>query len=95
MNATRGDPLADVVHTQIILRHAGLPAHWWQRWPQQGLRFLLNRHFTSEYLRLNPLDQRHLVRWYIPVIAARLSEEIHNERASLLFALEGLCRELK
>jgi uncharacterized protein (TIGR02172 family) len=85
-DATRGDPLADVARSSLLLSLAvlppGLPAH---------LRLLLRlgrRMFHNLYLKryhqLYPGGLQQLISWQPIVAAARLSNEIPAEREHLL-----------
>lgn len=69
-NAARGDPHADVARTLLLLH--GVPPGW-------------RRAAAFAYLRAyGPLDRGLVARWRPVWAAARLSEDVHEERAYLL-----------
>jgi hypothetical protein len=59
---------------------------------QRGLIALAKQRFSSVYLRqyrrLRRIDDRDIAAWRLPIFAARLGEEIEEERAGL----QGLIR---
>ncbi|MDQ3250526.1 MAG: phosphotransferase [Chloroflexota bacterium] len=92
LDATQGNPLADVARTSLLIRFAGLPPPAMQRAGQAILRALLHTVYLRRYFQLRPGGQRELQRWLIPVTAARLLEDQPGEQAPLLAYLEKLLR---
>jgi aminoglycoside phosphotransferase (APT) family kinase protein len=85
MTASRGNPAGDVARTLFLLGHGGVPPHLPR--VQRSLVGLVRRRFRGVYLRqyrrLRPLDQREVDAWRLPILAARLGEEIEAEPAAL------------
>lgn len=88
MDATAGNPLADVARTYMILRFSGLPARQPARWLQQQLRSRMCAIYLQHYRHLRPFDPQQLERWLIPVITIRLEENVTGETSALLRYLE-------
>jgi len=83
MTATRGNPIADVARTCLLLR-AGALRNSLAEWIAYGLR----EQFASSYLRrygeLRALDHAQIAAWMPVIAAARLNENIAAERAQVL-----------
>ena len=86
LTAGSGSPAADVARTLFLLRGAAIP-------PvipavQRAVIVQLRRRFAAvyigEYRRRGTLDEREVAQWRLPILAARLGEEIEAERAPLL-----------
>lgn len=90
MDATRGDPLADVSRTWLLFRKASLPASVGtiQRWLASATRGWLWSVYLRRYRQLRPCSKQELVAWQLPTAAARLAEGIPEERALLLAFVE-------
>lgn len=89
-NARRGDPMADVARSRMMLRLGEPPpgtALALRALARVG-RSLLVALYLRSYRRLRPLDMGTVRRWEIPVAAARLSEGIKEEVPRLLALLE-------
>lgn len=80
----RGNPLADVARTLLILEAVG----WHTKGPQgmalKALVRVLRAAYLREYLRLTGAQAGQLRAWRAPMAAARLSEGIAVERGWLL-----------
>ena len=90
-NARRGDPMADVGRTRVMLRLGEAPpgtSFALRALARVGRNLLLSQYLRS-YRRLRPLDMDAVKRWEIPIAAARLSEGIEEEVPRLLAFLEG------
>ncbi|MCB0970546.1 MAG: phosphotransferase [Acidimicrobiales bacterium] len=85
-NATRGDPLADVARTQVMLQIGALPpsAPAVVRGLARGGRAVLVARWARGYARRRPVDRTALARWRVVAATARLAEDIEAERAALL-----------
>ncbi len=89
-NVTRGDPTADFVRTNLMIRMGSIP-------PGQPLvirygaivaRGLMRTSYVRAYRRARPLDMALAARWEIPVAAARIADGIEPERPKLIKLLE-------
>ena len=85
MTACCGNPAGDVARTVLLLRDSGVPSH--MPAAERTLVALLRKRLSSVYLqryrRLRALDLRELAAWRLPILAARLAEEIEAERPAL------------
>ncbi len=85
-SARRGDPLADVSRTLLILRGGALPPatpiHI--RILTALVRSVVAWRYLREYRRLRPFDDTELSAWASVSVAARLAHGIQEERAYLL-----------
>jgi len=93
-NATRGDPMADVARTRMMLRLGEAPpgTSFALRALARVGRSLLVTLYLRSYRRARPLDMDAVKRWEMPVAAARLSEGIEEEVPRLLALLEHAAR---
>lgn len=90
MTACRGNPLADVARTCLLLTVGHVP------YGGRVLRALLNlsrkrlrRGYIARYLELNPdTTYQDISTWMVPVAAGRLREGIDGEKAWLLQFIE-------
>jgi aminoglycoside phosphotransferase (APT) family kinase protein len=89
-NARRGDPMADVARTRMMLRLGEAPPGTSFALRAMALvgRNLLVALYLRSYRKVRPLDMRAVKRWEIPITAARLSEGIEEEVPRLLALLE-------
>jgi aminoglycoside phosphotransferase (APT) family kinase protein len=76
MTATRGNPLADVARTSVLLKWAepgpGTPALI--KILLGSIRRKFHGHYLSEYLKLTGARQADVEAWELPMLAARLME---------------------
>jgi len=89
-NATRGDPMADVARTRMMIRLGEAPPgspFALRALALIGRNLLLSQYLRS-YRRARPLDMDAVKRWEIPIAAARLAEGIEEEVPRLLAFLE-------
>jgi aminoglycoside phosphotransferase (APT) family kinase protein len=96
MTAKRGNPLADVARTSLILRLGQPPPGTPGRRLIEFLRAAFHALYLRRYFQLRPgspvaadLGQKELAAWQLPVAAARLREEIPTERERLLALVEA------
>ena len=89
-NVRRGDPTADFARTDMMIRIGDVPpgAPIAVRIGAVFARGLMRRAYLRAYGRLRPIDKELAARWFYPVAANRLTEEIEPERAKLLKLLE-------
>jgi aminoglycoside phosphotransferase (APT) family kinase protein len=95
MTATRGNPLADVARTSVLLKWAepgpGTPSL--VKVLLNGIRRKFHRHYLSEYLRLTGVKQDEIDEWELPVLAARLMEWLPPSEKQVL--VENIREKLK
>jgi Ser/Thr protein kinase RdoA (MazF antagonist) len=87
VNVVRGNPLADVVKTRLLLTLDSLPTDQRLRNLFNFLRLPLFRGYWSGYSSVNRIDDTWKL-WVLPLAAARLSEDISTERPGLLRLIE-------
>ncbi len=91
MDAGRGNPLADVAKTSLVLRlRRSVPGE------SAATRLLTGaaRNFThtayfTRCLQLRPVNRQQLAAWQLPVAASRLSAGIAGEQSQLLALIEA------
>jgi aminoglycoside phosphotransferase (APT) family kinase protein len=90
-NATRGDPTADYVRTNLMLRLGSIPPGqpWVIRYGALVARGLMSSSYNRAYKRIRSIDQALAARWQIAVAANRLADGIEDERAKLVKLLEA------
>lgn len=91
VDATSGHPLADVARTWMLLHFAPNHVKPAQRWLVKGFFFWLERIYLRRYCQLRPFDAAALQQWLLPVLAARLAENISAEEPHLLAYLRRHC----
>ena len=89
MTATRGNPLADVARTSVLLKWAELgPGTPSMLKPLlSGIRRKFHRHYLGEYLRLTGASQDAVEEWELPVLAARLMEWLPESEKQVLITI--------
>lgn len=96
LQATRGDPVADVARTSLLLECAEPPAHLAPpaRAAIAGARRALHAAYLRRYAELRPISREQLAAWTLPVAAARLSHNLPAaESERLLSRLHQLLGE--
>ncbi len=83
-DATRGDPLADVARTSLLLRMASEKGGIVKRWLSSIPRRRFHQAFVTRYLAARSTNRARLSAWESIVAAARLSERIPGERGWLI-----------
>ncbi len=93
-NATRGDPMADLARTHLLLRVAAVPAGSAAavRVLERVGRTLFWRRVLASYRRLRPVDEARLARWELVRVAERLSEGLEDEYPALRAILHRAAR---
>jgi len=87
-DATRGNPLADVARSSVLLLGAtapGLRVPWLLKAIPRWLRII----YLRRYFQLRPADQGQFTAWQPIVAAARLSENISELQDWLLHLVEA------
>ena len=94
-NVTRGDPNADFVRTNLMLRIGEPPpgsTALLRALAQFGARFgrsILLSAYLRAYRRARTPDAALVEQWEVPVAANRLAEDVEGERTKLLSILEA------
>jgi aminoglycoside phosphotransferase (APT) family kinase protein len=86
MTGTRGDPLADVARTWLLLRTPFMPDDTpvFMRALSGPLKGFFLNHWYRAYLAASGADRAAVMRWLPPLAAARLRENVPGERDWLL-----------
>ena len=91
LTASSGSPAGDVARTLFLLCESGIPEYTPRL--QRAFISIARRRFSSVYLRhyrrLRRLDQSELAAWRLPILAARLGEEIGAERPAVEALIRG------
>ncbi|MBN1812248.1 MAG: phosphotransferase [Anaerolineae bacterium] len=91
VNATRGNPLADVARTSLMCRVGAAPlgasrsVRWATRLGQSAFHTL----YLREYFGRRPFNREQLEAWIPVVAAARLAERIPEEEGRLIALVEA------
>jgi len=91
-NSVRGDPVADVARTIVMIEGGQLPpgsSAVLKTLDKIGRRIIL-RSYVAAYRRARPFDDALLTRWALPVAIHRLQDGIDGEREWLLARIERL-----
>lgn len=88
-SASRGNPLADVARTELLLQVGELPPSQVSNVLLASARTLALRVYVRRYLRLRPASKRELAAWRLPIVVARFGEEIAGERDKLLRLMQA------
>jgi uncharacterized protein (TIGR02172 family) len=91
-NSTRGDPTADFVRTDLMIRMGDVPpgSPIVIRVGANFARGLMRQSYLRAYRRRRAIDRELASRWLLPVMANRLYENIESERPKLLRSLERM-----
>jgi gamma-glutamylcyclotransferase (GGCT)/AIG2-like uncharacterized protein YtfP/aminoglycoside phosphotransferase (APT) family kinase protein len=86
LNAGVGPAAADVARTVFLLRDSIIPSDLAaeERARIESLRQRFTFAYLARYADLATLDRAELERWRLPILVARLDEEVADERAHLL-----------
>ncbi len=87
-NPRRGDPLADVAATSLLFRLAEVPQFMAGRWLINMLRGWFHSIYLKRYLQLRSVSREQIAAWELPLAAARLTDNIPEERERLLAFIE-------
>ncbi|MBN1685084.1 MAG: phosphotransferase [Spirochaetales bacterium] len=88
--AGRGNPFADVARTWLLHRLAAWPFNFPRRLVIDPMRIMFHRAYLRTYLQLRPASADDIRVWLIPVIAARLSENVSGERERFVGMIDRL-----
>ncbi len=91
MNTGRGNPLADVARTALLLGVGSLPpgTGLLRGWFIQSFRRIFRVLYLRRYFQLWPYAQAQMKAWLLPVAAARLAEGIPGEVTQLVRLVES------
>lgn len=94
MDAARGHPLADIARSWLLARMSVLPVSMGtiQRWLLTAMRVWAWSIYLKRYRELRPFLDRELEDWKPVMAAARLVEDIPEERESLVTFIEAALR---
>lgn len=84
VDATSGNPLADVARTYVLFNLAGQPPGTSFGMLFQMLRGWFYRAYQQRYFQIRPGSRHELAAWLPVVAAARLSEDIPEEQERVL-----------
>ncbi len=87
-DATRGNPLADVARTSLLLRVSGLPPVP-GRWLVAAVRSWFLGAYLRRYRQLASCNEDDITAWQPVIAAARLREDIPDEADRLLKLVEA------
>jgi uncharacterized protein (TIGR02172 family) len=89
MTATRGNPLADVARTSVLLKWAqpGPGTPFIARTMLALVRKRLYKIYIDRYIKLTGASPWDIERWELPVMAARLMEWIPPQEKNLLISI--------
>ena len=90
LDASSGPPLADVARTSLLLAHAALLKAMPGRRFIQAIRHLLQREYLRVYFHHSRQALEALAPWVPVVAAARLAEDIPEERPGLMALIRHL-----
>lgn len=88
VTAVRGDPLADVARSSLILRVAEPPPETHGRWLSKAFLDLFHSSYLNHYLYIRSAMREDVDAWIMPTAAARLREDILPERGKLMKLIE-------
>ena len=90
-NVTRGDPMADLARTRLMIRMGALPpgTPLLIRLGDRFGRRLLGAAYMRGYRRVQPIDKALVARWEVVRAADRLLDDIPEERAGLIKTIEA------
>lgn len=90
-DATKGVPEADISGTLLLLQK-GQPPYPLKLDLEEGssIRTQFIKHYLKRYSKIRSISIEDVKSWQLPVIAARLSEGIKEEKSDLLSILKTL-----
>ena len=79
-NPRRGDPLADVASSSLLIRLAPVPQFMAGKLQINILRSWFHSAYLKRYLELRPVSRDLISAWELPLVASRLADNIPEER---------------
>jgi hypothetical protein len=89
MDATYGNPLADVARSSFLLSKSALPEEMPRRRILELLRGIFHRTYLAYYFKENKPDRQEWNDWWALVAASRIAENIPEERQMLIEIVEA------
>ena len=89
IDATQGNPLADIARTTLLLRAGGLLSSTDELRRQKitEMRYLFYEAYLEHYTQICSVSRKTIARWEPSVAASRLSEEIDNDEKTELLEI--------
>ncbi len=87
-NPRRGDPLADVAGSSLLLQLAPVPQYMAGRWLIKIFRAWFHSSYLKRYMELRPVSRDQISAWELPLVASRLADNIPEERELILAFVE-------
>lgn len=87
-NSRRGDPLADVAASSLLLRLAPVPQFMPGKWLITIFRAWFHSAYLKRYLELRPVSRDRISAWELPLVASRLADNIPEEKEIILAFLK-------
>jgi uncharacterized protein (TIGR02172 family) len=87
-NPRRGDPLADVASSSLLIRLAPVPPFMAGKLQINILRSWFHSAYLKRYLELRPVSRDLISAWELPLVASRLADNIPEERELILAFVE-------
>lgn len=84
MNSMKGNPVADLARTIILMRMSSPPPGTPGRMITRIFQNTFCRLYLEHYLQLEPHSRQEIIAWQITVAAARLAEDVPGEREKIL-----------
>jgi aminoglycoside phosphotransferase (APT) family kinase protein len=89
MTGSQGNPLADVARTSLLLQLGELPPGTPAliRSIVTAARGRFHKSYLQRYFKLRPDQQAEFAKWQLPILAARLGDDISAEQERLMALL--------
>lgn len=87
-NSRRGDPLADVAASSLLLRLAPVPQFMPGKWLISIFRAWFHSAYLKRYLELRPVSRDRISAWELPLVASRIADNIPEEEELILAFLK-------
>lgn len=87
--AARGNPLADVARTSLLLTMGAMQSGTPGRRLMEIGRSLFHHFYLQRYMQLRGISRQELAAWRAPIAAARLDEGLEEETDDLLAVIDA------
>lgn len=90
MNATTGNPAADIAEYIIMIKYAVLPAEIPNSFCDSfnAIRELVIQTFLDEYIKLSNMEYREIEEWMLPIMAGKLSADAISDKEKKILVEE-------
>jgi tRNA A-37 threonylcarbamoyl transferase component Bud32 len=90
MNATIGNPAADIAEYIIMIRYAVLPTEIPNSFCNffNAIRELVIQTFLDEYIKLSNMEYGEIEQWMLPVMAGKLSDDAISDKEKKILVEE-------